>query len=123
MYPAGPGVVLAVGQVLFGHPWWGVLLSCAVCYAALCWALSQFVEVEWALAVSLGAALAGGPLSAGGTWMDTYWVRGTGTTGKAAFSATSFSMLPISARPKPRLFSSEERRVGKECRSRWSPYH
>src|SRR2546430_11611245 len=25
---------------------------------------------------------------------------------------------------KPRLFSrSEERRVGKECRSRWSPYH
>ena len=21
------------------------------------------------------------------------------------------------------LFSSEERRVGKECRSRWSPYH
>src|SRR6516165_3037891 len=24
---------------------------------------------------------------------------------------------------KPRLFRSEERRVGKECRSRWSPYH
>ena len=22
-----------------------------------------------------------------------------------------------------RLFRSEERRVGKECRSRWSPYH
>src|SRR6516164_11414297 len=24
---------------------------------------------------------------------------------------------------KPRLMRSEERRVGKECRSRWSPYH
>ena len=24
---------------------------------------------------------------------------------------------------KPRLKRSEERRVGKECRSRWSPYH
>ena len=24
---------------------------------------------------------------------------------------------------KPRLLRSEERRVGKECRSRWSPYH
>ena len=23
----------------------------------------------------------------------------------------------------PFLFRSEERRVGKECRSRWSPYH
>ena len=24
---------------------------------------------------------------------------------------------------RSRLFRSEERRVGKECRSRWSPYH
>ena len=24
---------------------------------------------------------------------------------------------------KPQLCRSEERRVGKECRSRWSPYH
>ena len=24
---------------------------------------------------------------------------------------------------EPVLFRSEERRVGKECRSRWSPYH
>ena len=24
---------------------------------------------------------------------------------------------------KPKLDRSEERRVGKECRSRWSPYH
>ena len=28
----------------------------------------------------------------------------------------------VSAEPEPRL-RSEERRVGKECRSRWSPYH
>ena len=26
-------------------------------------------------------------------------------------------------RTKERLTRSEERRVGKECRSRWSPYH
>src|SRR5258707_9694099 len=26
-------------------------------------------------------------------------------------------------RPRARLGRSEERRVGKECRSRWSPYH
>src|SRR2546429_2968475 len=27
------------------------------------------------------------------------------------------------ADPTPRKMRSEERRVGKECRSRWSPYH
>jgi len=41
-------------------------------------------------------------------------------------------MTDLEFRPNPRLFSragtfsltrSEERRVGKECRSRWSPYH
>ena len=25
--------------------------------------------------------------------------------------------------PQPNVIRSEERRVGKECRSRWSPYH
>ena len=29
--------------------------------------------------------------------------------------------LPVAG--KPILMRSEERRVGKECRSRWSPYH
>src|SRR5256884_9788942 len=30
--------------------------------------------------------------------------------------------LELSAQPEP-VARSEERRVGKECRSRWSPYH
>ena len=29
----------------------------------------------------------------------------------------------ISSFPEKRSIRSEERRVGKECRSRWSPYH
>ena len=29
----------------------------------------------------------------------------------------------LSARQKLQIARSEERRVGKECRSRWSPYH
>ena len=29
----------------------------------------------------------------------------------------------LSLRYPPRFTRSEERRVGKECRSRWSPYH
>ena len=34
--------------------------------------------------------------------------------------ATNVAMLWAKSAKKPR---SEERRVGKECRSRWSPYH
>src|SRR5688572_32727012 len=30
---------------------------------------------------------------------------------------------PLLERRRPGLRRSEERRVGKECRSRWSPYH
>src|SRR5260370_27581445 len=30
---------------------------------------------------------------------------------------------PVAGPPSPRPVRSEERRVGKECRSRWSPYH
>ena len=34
-----------------------------------------------------------------------------------------FSMRELLARVKANIRRSEERRVGKECRSRWSPYH
>ena len=36
---------------------------------------------------------------------------------KAYISKDPFSL------PTDNMFRSEERRVGKECRSRWSPYH
>src|SRR5260221_8804133 len=29
----------------------------------------------------------------------------------------------LAGEKRPRIWRSEERRVGKECRSRWSPYH
>src|SRR5256885_17050676 len=38
--------------------------------------------------------------------------------------ASDFFMLAIIEPPDPKKeLRSEERRVGKECRSRWSPYH
>ena len=44
---------------------------------------------------------------------------GMGKAGQIAMNiATTFCSTGI-----PSVFRSEERRVGKECRSRWSPYH
>ena len=34
-----------------------------------------------------------------------------------------YELTIISAHREPDELRSEERRVGKECRSRWSPYH
>ena len=38
-------------------------------------------------------------------------------------SATPLAALEATSPGSRRLYRSEERRVGKECRSRWSPYH
>ena len=41
------------------------------------------------------------------------------TIGKGLLSWAAVIVLVVSVV----IFRSEERRVGKECRSRWSPYH
>src|SRR3712207_586011 len=48
--------------------------------------------------------------------------------GRATFVGNSFGglialRLALSDSTRVRALRSEERRVGKECRSRWSPYH
>src|SRR3712207_9028543 len=40
-----------------------------------------------------------------------------------ALSAREREVLGLMAQGRSNLRRSEERRVGKECRSRWSPYH
>jgi len=70
IYPLGQGIALALGWMLFGHPWAGVLLSigglCALCY----WMLRAWVPPVWALAGGLLAVGEFGPLS---QWTNSYW--------------------------------------------------
>jgi hypothetical protein len=68
-FPPALGLALAVGQLLFGHPWFGVWLSAGMLAAALCWALQGWLPPGWAL---LGAFI-GLDLCLFSYWMNSYW--------------------------------------------------
>ncbi len=68
-YPA-QGLFLAAGQVVFGHPFWGVLLSSALMCAAICWMLQGWMSPAWAL---LGGILAVVRLGTFSYWANSYW--------------------------------------------------
>jgi hypothetical protein len=69
-YPPGQGMALALGWILFGHPWAGVLLStgafCSTCY----WMLRGWTTPGWALLGGGLAVIEFGPLC---YWMNCYW--------------------------------------------------
>lgn len=87
IYPLGPGLALAFGQLVFCLPWAGIALA-ASAFTALCyWMLRAWTKPGWAL---LGGALAVaefGPLS---HWMNTYW----GGSLAAAAGCLVFGALP-----------------------------
>ena len=68
-FPPAQGLALAVGQLLVGHPWFGVWLSAGMLAAALCWALQGWLPPGWAL---LGAFI-GLDLCLFSYWMNSYW--------------------------------------------------
>jgi hypothetical protein len=69
-YPPGQGLFLALGQVVFGSAFAGVLLSCGLMCAALYWALAGMMPQRWAF---LGAALAVVRISWSSYWDNSYW--------------------------------------------------
>src|SRR2546422_2294015 len=78
------------------------------------WAVGSvfsFGLLQWAAGSAMRVAGDGGG-GAPGFWSDMY------------MSGTTFFTLGLGdVVPRTALARSEERRVGKECRSRWSPYH
>jgi len=69
MYFPGQGLLLAAGQVLLGHPWFGVLIADALMCAAICWMLQAWLPPTWAL---LGGFLAILRLGLFSYWVNTY---------------------------------------------------
>jgi hypothetical protein len=70
IYPIGPALALALGQLIFGLPWAGVLLSAAAVSALCYWMLRGWTTPGWSLAGGLLAVCMFGPLS---SWMNMYW--------------------------------------------------
>ncbi|MBY0508148.1 MAG: hypothetical protein K2X03_29815 [Bryobacteraceae bacterium] len=70
MYLPGPALLLYVGQVLTGVPWFGLLFGTGILCGLTCWALQCWFPPRWAL---LGGALTALHIGLSSYWMNSYW--------------------------------------------------
>jgi hypothetical protein len=74
MYFPAQGLVLAAGKLLFGHPWFGILITSAFMCAGICWMLQAWMPARWAL---LGGIIAIIHIGLFSYWINTYHAAGT----------------------------------------------
>lgn len=79
-YQPGQALFLALGQAVFGHPYYGVLLQNVLLFAALCWMLQQWLAPGWALIGSLLAIVA---IGFAHYWVISYWGGSAAALGAA----------------------------------------
>jgi hypothetical protein len=87
IYPLGPGLALAFGQLVFRLPWAGIAIATGA-FTALCyWMLRAWTKPGWALLGGVLAVIQFGPLN---HWMNTYW----GGSLAAAAGCLVFGAMP-----------------------------
>ncbi len=87
IYPVGQGMLLALGRLIFGLPWAGVLLSTAALCSLSYWMLRAWTTPLWSLVGGLLTVIEFGPLN---PWMNNYW----GGSLAAAAGCLVFGALP-----------------------------
>jgi len=118
MYYPAQGAFLAIGQVVFRHPFWGVWLSAGLMCGAICWMLQGWVRPSWALVGGLLAVIRLGTVS---YWANSYWggavtalggalmlgalprLKRTWSVGNAGLMGLGFSLVALS-RPYESIF-------------------
>jgi hypothetical protein len=78
IYPCGMALVLAVGRLLSGTPWTGVLILSGALSAGCYWMLRGWTNPRWAFLGALLAVIEFGPLC---QWTNSYWGGSLAATG------------------------------------------
>ncbi len=99
-YQIGQGLMLAIGQVLTGLPWAGVVLSMGLLCALLYWALLAWLPPHWAFAGT--AIVVSVQISVLSYWMNSYW----GGCVPAIGGTLTLGALPRIRDRNPILFTS-----------------
>jgi|SRR5579884_162761 len=79
-YWPAQGLIMALGQVVTGQPFWGVWLSVGLMCAAITWMLQAWVGEGWAL---LGGFLTVIRFGTFNYWANSYWGGAVAATGGA----------------------------------------
>jgi hypothetical protein len=69
-YPPGQGLALAVGQVVFGNPYWGVVLIAGLMIFLFCWAADAWLPPQWTL---IAGGLTWILFFVRHYWLTSYW--------------------------------------------------
>jgi hypothetical protein len=114
-YPPGISLLLVLGQIAFGHPWYGILLSMGLMCGCICWMLQGWVPP---LYVVLGSAFTIAQFGVTSYWVNSYWGGGAFI---AAGGALIFGAIPRLVR-RPNLFASVMGGIGAAILANTRPF-